>query len=104
MSFFYLLLGELTGSESLATLGDDTVVNALTCVAFVALATWITYRGVEATKRVQYVLVGFQSLGSQAIGYVRSLVADGAIGELRGIDRLRSMRQRWPLRARRWRC
>ena len=29
--------------------------------------------------------IGFQSLGSQAIGYVRSLVADGAIGELRGI-------------------
>jgi hypothetical protein len=41
-----------------ATLGDDTVVNALTCVAFVAVATWVTYRGVEATKRVQYVLVG----------------------------------------------
>ncbi|PRY48450.1 amino acid/polyamine/organocation transporter (APC superfamily) [Geodermatophilus tzadiensis] len=60
VSFFYLLLGEITGSESLATLGDDAVVNALTCVAFVALATWVTYRGVEATKRVQYVLVGFQ--------------------------------------------
>jgi predicted dehydrogenase len=29
--------------------------------------------------------IGFQSLGSQAIGYVRSLVADGAIGELRGV-------------------
>jgi amino acid transporter len=60
VSFFYLLLGEITGSGTVAALGDDTLVNVLTCVAFVAIATWITYRGVEATKRVQYVLVGFQ--------------------------------------------
>jgi amino acid transporter len=60
VSFFYLLLGEITGSESVGSLGDDTVVNVLTCVAFVAVATWVSYRGVETTKRVQYVLVGFQ--------------------------------------------
>ncbi|MGY1672638.1 APC family permease [Geodermatophilus sp. SYSU D00710] len=60
VSFFYLLLGEITGSESLASLGDDRLVNVLTCVVFVALATWVTYRGVEVTKRVQYTLVGFQ--------------------------------------------
>src|SRR3712207_2049511 len=60
VSFFYLLLGEITGSETVGALGDNTLVNVLTCVAFVALATWVTYRGVEATKRVQYVLVGFQ--------------------------------------------
>ena len=60
VSFFYLLLGEITGSASIATLGDDTLVNVLTCVAFVALATWVTYRGVEVTKRLQYALVGFQ--------------------------------------------
>ncbi|QBI54196.1 Gfo/Idh/MocA family protein [Streptomonospora litoralis] len=29
--------------------------------------------------------IGFQSLGSEAVGAVRSLIADGAIGELRGI-------------------
>src|SRR3954447_19133044 len=29
--------------------------------------------------------IGFQSLGSQAIGRVRQLIADGAIGEVRGI-------------------
>lgn len=62
VEFFYLLLGEITGSESLGALGDNTLVHVLTCIAFVALATWVTYRGVEATKRVQYVLVGFQML------------------------------------------
>ena len=60
VSFFYLLLGEITGSEWLGGLGGNRLVNVLTCVAFVALATWITYRGVEATKRLQYTLVGFQ--------------------------------------------
>jgi len=60
VSFFYLLLGEITGSASIATLGDNTLVNVLTCVAFVGLATWVTYRGVEVTKRLQYALVGFQ--------------------------------------------
>jgi amino acid transporter len=60
VSFFYLLLGEITGSATVGALGDDTLVNAVTCVAFVAIATWVTYRGVETTKRVQYVLVGFQ--------------------------------------------
>ncbi|MGY1810085.1 APC family permease [Blastococcus sp. SYSU D00669] len=60
VSFFYLLLGEITGSAAVADLGGDKLVNVVTCVAFVAIATWVTYRGVETTKRVQYVLVGFQ--------------------------------------------
>jgi amino acid transporter len=77
VSFFYLLLGEITGSASLATLGDNTAVNALTCVAFVAVATWITYRGVEATKRVQYVLVGFQ-MAVLAVFAVLALVKSGS--------------------------
>ncbi|MGK5173920.1 APC family permease [Geodermatophilus sp. CPCC 205761] len=77
VSFFYLLLGELTGSESVAALGDDRLVNVLTCVAFVALATWITYRGVEVTKRVQYVLVGFQ-LVVLAVFAVTALVKAGS--------------------------
>ena len=77
VSFFYLLLGELTGSESVAALGNDRLVNVLTCVAFVALATWITYRGVEVTKRVQYVLVGFQ-LVVLAVFAVTALVKAGS--------------------------
>lgn len=77
VSFFYLLLGEITGSESVATLGDNTFVNVLTCVAFVAVATWITYRGVEATKRVQYVLVGFQ-MAVLAVFAVLALAKSGS--------------------------
>jgi predicted dehydrogenase len=39
--------------------------------------------GVEASGRACQ--VGFQSLGSQALAHVRSLMADGAVGEVRGI-------------------
>jgi amino acid transporter len=77
VSFFYLLLGEITGSESVGALGDDTLVNVLTCVAFVAVATWVSYRGVETTKRVQYVLVGFQMV-VLALFAVLALVRSGS--------------------------
>ncbi|KJY42143.1 Large neutral amino acids transporter small subunit 2 [Streptomyces sp. NRRL B-1568] len=59
-SFFYLLLGEITGSEAVGALNDDRVVHVLTCLAFIAVATAVSYRGVTATKGVQYGLVGLQ--------------------------------------------
>ncbi len=77
VSFFYLLIGEITGSDAIATLGDDRLVNVVTCVVFVALATWITYRGVEATKRLQYTLVGFQMV-VLALFVVLALVKSGS--------------------------
>src|SRR5918992_1351269 len=60
VSFFYLLLGEVTGSAQVAALGENAMVNVVTCLAFVAAATAISYRGVTTTTRLQYVLVGFQ--------------------------------------------
>ena len=79
VEFFYLLLGEVTGSESLGALGDNTLVHVLTCIAFVALATWVTYRGLEATKRVQYTLVGFQMV-VLAVFAVVALANDSRFG------------------------
>lgn len=62
VSFFYLLLGQMTGSAEVGALGDDTLVNVATCLGFVLVATAISYRGVTTTTRLQYVLVGFQML------------------------------------------
>ncbi|POX39272.1 amino acid transporter [Streptomyces sp. Ru73] len=59
-SFFYLLLGQLTGSDSIAALDGNKPVHVLTCLAFVAIATAISYRGVTTTKGLQYALVGLQ--------------------------------------------
>jgi amino acid transporter len=58
--YFYLLLGEATGSEWITGLNDDKLVHVLTCLTLIALATAISYRGMTATKGVQYALVGLQ--------------------------------------------
>ncbi|MDK1475136.1 APC family permease [Streptomyces sp. 549] len=58
--FFYLLLGEVTGSSAVVAFGDSTVVHILTVLAFIAVATAISYRGMTATKWFQYALVGLQ--------------------------------------------
>ncbi|MEV6393642.1 APC family permease [Streptomyces sp. NPDC051907] len=61
-SYFWLLAGEITGNESIAALDDDKAVHIVTCLALVAVATAISYRGMTATKGVQYALVGLQLL------------------------------------------
>ncbi len=60
VDFFYLMLAQLTGNESLADLTLNLPLNIVTTLIFVALACWVSYRGMETTKAVQYVLVGFQ--------------------------------------------
>ena len=77
VSFFYIFLGELFGNPALADLADNTAVNILTCLLFVALAVWVSYRGLHATKLVQYSLLGFQ-LAVLAIFAVLALVRAGS--------------------------
>ncbi|WP_026549015.1 APC family permease [Arthrobacter sp. Br18] len=60
VDFFYLLLSQVTGNDALADLTLDLPVNIATTLVFIALACWVSYRGMEATKTVQYVLVTFQ--------------------------------------------
>ncbi|GAA3290684.1 hypothetical protein GCM10020295_05700 [Streptomyces cinereospinus] len=61
-SYFWLLAGEVTGSESVAALDGNKAVHIITCLALIAIATVISYRGMTATKGVQYALVGLQLL------------------------------------------
>lgn len=62
VDFFYLLLAQITGRPELADLAANVPINVVTCGVFMAAACAISYRGVEATKMVQYVLVTFQVL------------------------------------------
>ncbi|MFJ6027185.1 APC family permease [Pseudarthrobacter sp. NPDC092424] len=62
VDFFYLFLAQLTGAPGLADLAANKPLNIATCFVFVALAAWVSYRGLHATKVVQYGLVGFQLL------------------------------------------
>ena len=61
-SYFWLLAGEITGSGSIAALDDSKPVHILTCLVLIAVATAISYRGMTATKGIQYTLVGLQLL------------------------------------------
>lgn len=60
VDFFYAFLGQVFSDPSLADLASNNVANVLTCLAFMAVSTWLCLRGVETTKWVQYVLLGFQ--------------------------------------------
>ena len=62
VEFFYQFLGDLFGNKTLGGLWEQPWVNVGTCVAFLAVATWVAYRGITTTERVQFVLVGFQLL------------------------------------------
>ncbi|MGJ9373678.1 APC family permease [Nesterenkonia sp. CF4.4] len=62
VDFFYLAISQITGVESIAELTRNVPVNVITCVIFMAAAAYVSYRGMETTKTVQYVLVSFQVL------------------------------------------
>ncbi|TKV59242.1 APC family permease [Nakamurella flava] len=62
VQFFYQLLGSLFHNDDLANLYTNRPVNVLTCLVFLAAATWVAYRGITTTEKVQFVLVTFQMI------------------------------------------
>jgi len=60
VQFFYQFLGEAFDAPDVSTLWETRAVNVLTCLAFLAIATWVAYRGITTTEKVQIVLVLFQ--------------------------------------------
>ena len=62
VQFLYQFVGAVVGSESISALWESKPVNVITCLAFLAVATWVAYRGIDATEKVQIVLVSFQMI------------------------------------------
>jgi len=60
VEFLYLLITQVTGNDAIADLGSNTLINIVTCLAFMAAATAISYRDMQTTQRLQYGLVAFQ--------------------------------------------
>ena len=60
VQFLYQLLGSVFNNPELGDLWTNRYVNVLTCLAFLVMATFIAYRGITTTEKVQYVLVFFQ--------------------------------------------
>ncbi|MER5954330.1 APC family permease [Streptomyces sp. NPDC001893] len=76
-SYFWLLAGEITGNASIGALDDNKAVHIVTCLALIAAATAISYRGMTATKGVQFTLVGLQ-LVVLAVFVVMAVVKAGS--------------------------
>ena len=63
VQFLYLTLARIFDHESWADLGtSNKVVNIGTTVVLLALATYVSMRGVTTSERIQYYLVGFQMI------------------------------------------
>lgn len=78
VEFLYLLLSQIFGNPALADLARNPFVNVVTCLAFMAVATTISYRDMQTTQKVQYVLVSFQLLVLILFGVVAFVhVANG---------------------------
>lgn len=62
VQFLYQFIGAAVGSETISGLWESRLINVITCLAFLAIATWVAYRGIDATEKVQIVLVSFQMI------------------------------------------
>jgi amino acid transporter len=60
VDFLFLLIAQITGNASIADLAANPVINVVVCLLFVAGATFVSYRDMQTTQKLQYVLVGFQ--------------------------------------------
>jgi amino acid transporter len=77
VDFFYLMLSQIFQNPSIAELTTNPFVNVVTCLAFMLGATLISYRDMQTTQKLQYVLVGFQLLVMVFFGIV-ALIHVGA--------------------------
>jgi amino acid transporter len=60
VDFTFILLAQVVGEPAIADLTRILWLNMLVTALFTAAAAWISYRGVEATQKVQVGLVAFQ--------------------------------------------
>jgi len=60
VQFLYQFIGSAVNSEMISGLWENKLINVATCLVFLAIATYIAYRGIDTTEHVQMVLVIFQ--------------------------------------------
>ncbi|HET9560624.1 MAG TPA: APC family permease [Propionibacteriaceae bacterium] len=60
VQFLYQLIGSAANSEMISGLWENKLINVATCLLFLAIATYVAYRGIDTTENVQMVLVIFQ--------------------------------------------
>ena len=62
VDFFYLLLAQVTGNDAIAEWTRNLWINIPTTIVFIAVAAYVSYRGLDSTQKLQYILVAVQIL------------------------------------------
>nr|WP_120491229.1 APC family permease [Corynebacterium lactis] len=70
VDFFFLLIAQLAGKPEIADLTRNLWVNIPTTIVFVAVAAYVSYRGLESTQYLQTILVGIQLIAIVAFDSV----------------------------------
>ncbi|QEV99240.1 APC family permease [Microbacterium caowuchunii] len=60
VEFLFLLIAQLSNNPEIADLAFQPLINVAVCLLFVAAATFVSYRDMQTTQKLQYVLVSFQ--------------------------------------------
>ena len=60
VDFCYLAIAKLFDNPDIADIAGNKFWNIVTTLVFIAIATWVSSRGITTSEKVQYVLVGFQ--------------------------------------------
>ncbi|WP_159604768.1 APC family permease [Agromyces humi] len=60
VDFLFLLISQVAGNPEIADLAANPFINVGVCLLFVLGATWVSYRDMQTTQKLQYWLVGFQ--------------------------------------------
>jgi len=62
VEFLFLLIAQITGNAEIADLAFNPFINVAVCLLFMLGATFVSYRDMQTTQKLQYFLVGFQVL------------------------------------------
>ena len=60
VDFLFLLISQIAGNPEIADIAANPFVNVVVCLLFMLGATWVSYRDMQTTQKLQYWLVGFQ--------------------------------------------
>src|SRR5690606_2745641 len=60
VEFLFQSISILVGDPAIAELSQNVFINIAVCLGFMAVATFISYRGMTSTKIFQYITVFFQ--------------------------------------------
>lgn len=60
VEFLFQSISIMVGDPAIADIAGNKFINILVCLGFMALATFISYRGMTSTKIFQYITVVFQ--------------------------------------------